>query len=335
MRFGKVISAFMLAPVFLGGFSTARGQSEILYDPEKGIQFVDKKDSAKQDGSLKSLLSPKQKGELVGAAADGPAPRLPVVNPRESTDLHVGRKKDPPTLYFMSGLEYFKNGDYTNALNNFRYADSVGKKTVYRLWVGKAWRQLEKPEKMLSIMREILLKQPASAIADDALFEMAAYYQSIDDYDSATQLYTKLSELYPFGESFSTGERFIEVAREQRKMVRAEMNNMLAILGYTNELLEENYRQFQKNQRLKETGTGDRVTVIAIKKMHQKLLDREAQNEKVKEQARRYLLWAWIAGAGGILIVFLSFWLMAQLLAQKKQLAELSKNIAELDSKTL
>ncbi|MBN1128551.1 MAG: hypothetical protein JXA71_06170 [Chitinispirillaceae bacterium] len=330
MRFCQIFVPVCLLVILSGSRAMVCAQGEILYDPEKGIMFVDKKDTAKKGVSPKPLISFKKKGGKGDSAAEGAVP-----GHRASTDLHVGRKKDPPTLYFMSGMEYFKNGDYSNALNNFLYADSVGKKPVFRLWVGKAWRQLDKPEKMLAIMSEIVSKEPASDVADDALFEMAAYYQGIDDYDSAIHLYTKLSEGYPFGESHSTGERYIDVVREQRKLMRAEMNNMLAILGYTNEELEDNYRSFQKNHRLKENGIGDRATVMAVKKMYQKLLDREMQHERVREQASRYILWAGIAGAAGSIIIFLSFWLMAQLRAEKKHLSEIRKNIAELDSKRL
>jgi tetratricopeptide (TPR) repeat protein len=335
MRFSQVFIPASLAVILSGGQAMVRAQNEILYDPEKGIMFVDKKDSTKSAGTPKSPISSGKKVKQGDPFLGGSPPQIPVLSSHDSADLHVGRKKDPPTLYFMSGLEYFKNNDYTNALNNFLYADSVGKKPLFRLWVGKTWRQLDKPKKMLAIMKNILKNQAACDVADDALFEMAAYFQDIDDYDTASLLYIKLSEQYPFGESHSTGERYIDVAQEQRKMMRAEMNNMLAILGYTNEESSDNYRNFQKNHRLPETGVGDRATVQAIKKMYQKMLDREQLGAMIKKQAKRYLLWAGVAGAVGFLNILLSFGLMKGLLERKKHIAELKETIAELDMRTL
>ena len=335
MRVHIICVPMCIAVILFAGRTVVRAQNEILYDPEKGIMFVDKKDTVKKAVLPKPLISHKKKDGNIESTKEAVPPQIPVLSHRDSTDLHIGRKKDPPTLYFMSGLEYFKNGDYTNALHNFLYADSVGRKPIFKLWVGKTQRQLGKPKKMLAIMREIMKKQAGSDVADDALFEMAAYYQDIDDYDTASLLYTKLSEQYPFGESHSTGERYIDVAQEQRKMMRAEMNNMLAILGYTNDDLSENYRSFQKNYHLKETGTGDRATVQAMKKTYQKMLDREKQNTLVKEQAKRYLLWAGVAGVAGFINILFAIWLMNWIHARKRHLDQIKENIAELDAKLL
>lgn len=335
MRASPIFIPLCITMVLCVGRTLVRAQNEILYDPEKGIMFVDTKDTAKKSVSQKALISQKKKEGNTGSVAEENPPQIPVLSHRDSTDLHIGRKKDPPTLYFMSGLEYFKNGDYPNALHNFLYADSVGRKPIFRLWVGKTLRQLGKSDRMLAIMRDIIKKEPTCDVADDALFEMAAYYQDIDDYDTASLLYTKLSEQYPFGESHSTGERYIDIAQEQRKMMRAEMNNMLAILGYTNEEIADNFRSFQKNNRLKETGTDDRATVQAMKKTYQKMLDREKLNALVKEQAKRYLLWAGVAGVAGFINILFALWIMNLILARKRHLDQLKENIAELDAKIL
>jgi tetratricopeptide (TPR) repeat protein len=335
MRISLAFLPLCIAVVLSFGRTTVHAQNEILYDPEKGIMFVDKKDTIKKSVSPKPLVSHTKKEGRAESVAEGVPPQILVLSHRDSTDLHIGRKKDPPTLYFMSGIEYFKNGDYPNALNNFLYADSVGRKPIFRLWVGKTQRQLGKSDRMLAIMSDILKHQAGSDVADDALFEMAAFYQDIDDYDTASLLYKKLSEQYPFGESHSTGERYIDIAQEQRKMMRAETNNMLAILGYTNEDVSENYRSFQKNHRLKVTGTGDRATVRAMKRMYQKMLDRENQNAQVKEQAKRYQLWAGVAGVAGFINILFALWLMNLVLARKRHLDQLRVNIAEFDATTL
>jgi tetratricopeptide (TPR) repeat protein len=247
----------------------------------------------------------------------------------------VGRKKDPPTLYFTSGLEYYKNGDYANALHNFLYADSIGRNPAFRLWVGKTYRQLNKPAKMIAVFKEMLEKKPESEVADDALFEMAAYYQNTDDYETAAKLYTQLSEQYPFGESWATGEKYIEVARDQRKLMRAEMSNMLAILGYNDENLEANFRAFQRNHRLKETGTGDQKTIQSIKLMYQKLLEREQKNTQVKEQAKRYLIYAGVAGAFGLVNILILLSMLLRARSRSRQLVDLRETLLDLDAKNL
>ncbi|MBN2037510.1 MAG: peptidoglycan-binding protein [Chitinispirillaceae bacterium] len=335
MRFSFFNASVILFFATGGMNMNACAQNEILYDPEKGIMFVDKKDTLKKDKGAKPLISFEKKGGSRDTVSTSVRPRLSEKGGRDSTDLHVGRKKDPPTLYFMSGLEYYKNGDYDHAMQNFRYADSVGKNPIYHLWVGKCWRQLGKPQKMRAIMESIIQDKKAADVADDALFEMAAHYQDIDDYDTAEILYTRLAERYPFGESYSTGERYIDVARDQRKFMRAEMSNMLAILGYTDEELEENYRQFQRNHRLKETGVGDQATVALIKKTYQQMVEREKQNQRVQEQARRFTLWAVIAGAAGFLNILLSLGLFIRLNARKGHINEVRQNIAALDVRSM
>lgn len=321
--------------ILLFSATAAVAQGEIRYDPEKGIMFIDKKDSSGKAGVARPLVSiEKKKGEEKTAGPQTP-PQVPLVRIRDSTDLQVGRKKDPPTLYFISGLEYFKNGDYSHAFRNFSYADSVDPKPVYHLWAGKTMRQLGKPQNMLKIMYDIIKKNVDCDVADDALFEMAAYYQSIDDYATASRLYTQIAEQYPFGESYSTGEKYIDIVREQRKLMNAEISNMLATLGFTGDDLAENYRVFQKSHRLPETGRGDPETVRTIKKLYQKMLDREKQKEKIANQSKHYLLWAGIAGSAGLLIVLLSIGLLLRTRGRSRHLDEVAENLADLDVRKL
>ena len=325
-------SALIAIVSLLFAASGAAAQSELLYDPEKGIMFVDKKDSTKKNGTAKPLISFDRKGgkEKEGETA---APQIPVMQAHDSTDLHVGRKKDPPTLYFTSGLEYFKNGDYTNALQNFLYADSIGHNPVYRLYEGRTYRKLNKPAKMLAVLREIIEKKPECDVADDALFEMATFYQDSDDYETAAKLYTQLSEQYPFGESYVTGEKYIDVARDQRKMMLAEISNKLAILGYTDENLDANYRAFQRNNRLPETGTGDQKTIKSIKLVYRNLLDREQKNAKIKEQAKQYLLYAGFAGVLGLVNILVLLSALIRTGGRSKQIDDLAETLRELDIK--
>jgi tetratricopeptide (TPR) repeat protein len=247
----------------------------------------------------------------------------------DSGNIHVGRKKDPPTVYFMSGLEYFRNGDFTRALKNFRYADSVGRKPVYRLWIGKAYRQLGQPDKMIEIMKQIVARDPECNVADDALFEMAAYYQNTDDYEKATALYAQLAEQYPFGETYSTGEKSMEVANERRRFMRAEINNMLASLGHTDEDAAVNIRNFQKGHRLIENGIAERETVQSIRAAYQRLAEKELLRATGVERAARTLRWAIGAGGLGLLIIIASVVQIIQARALQRHMQALSENIGE------
>jgi tetratricopeptide (TPR) repeat protein len=159
-------------------FTQPSAERVLMYDEERGIVFVDKNEQDQQ--------KQKPRQEHV-------APMLPRQAPsaQKKGDIHVGRKKDPPDLYFKSGLQYFRNGDYLAALKNFTYARAADPQPQYFLWMGKTYRQLEQYDKMMSIMQEILKRYPESDVADDALFEIAFYYQKNDDYDRATEKYAE------------------------------------------------------------------------------------------------------------------------------------------------
>jgi hypothetical protein len=105
----------------------------LMYDEERGIIFVDKETGKPVD---QPLVVPKPKQLQTTPAAEQPAPA--VTHAKQATgrgklskpmpaiagsDIHTGRKKDPSEIYFESGIEYFKNKDFSNAIKNFEYAD--------------------------------------------------------------------------------------------------------------------------------------------------------------------------------------------------------------------
>jgi tetratricopeptide (TPR) repeat protein len=232
----------------------APAQKILVYDEEKGIIFVEKE-------SLQQQSQPR--------ATVPPSPQLPAQIPAPPSsaddDIHQGRHKDPPQVYFKSGLEYFRNRDYPNALKNFLHAQSKQALPEYALWIGKTHRQLGDFGAMLNTMNRILKQHPASDVADDALFEIAFYYQTTDEYHKALTLYTQLSEQYPFGVSYSNGEQFREVAREQRQVMQAELVAALNLLGFEGEELEPLVSAYQQGRQLTVSGAPDRATVRAIK----------------------------------------------------------------------
>jgi tetratricopeptide (TPR) repeat protein len=301
---------------------------EIQYDPEKGIIILDK------NKREKPLVNKSESSNKDQPKKETSATKTISRTPVDSTDIQVGRKKDPPELYYRSGLEYFKNGNYSYALKNFKHADSLSDSMYYRLWIGKTYRQLGDSANMLSVL-ESIINGPENDVADDALFEIAHYYQQNNDYEKASQAYTQLIEQYPFGTSFSTGEELREIAREQRRFMRAEMLNILSILGYKGEDLPSSYRLFQKANHLQETGTGDAQTISTIKSKHNEYLLREQKNATQDANAEKYLLVSEIAGAIGLINCVVLLILRANIKRRKNQVSELQKTLNDLDVKKL
>ena len=320
----------IVSAILLGESSLAIAQGELKYDPDKGFMIVDEKDGTGR--TARPLLPSEQPGRK-NVAVPAPAPAAPQA--RNANDLQVGRKKDPPTLYFLSGQEYYKNGDFTHALQNFNYADSVSPNPVYQLWVGKAYRSLGQPEKMLAVMDAIVKKHPESDVADDALLEMAVYHQNSDDYEAAARLYEQIAEQYPFGVSYTTGENLIDVVREQRKQLNAQLNTMLAKMGFTNDDVSVNLAGFQKSNHLTETGLADKATVQLIKKTYAGRLERDKKLEQDAMLARQNMHFALIAGGVGTLNILIALVVLFQTRSRARQLALLGETMSDLDVRKL
>jgi tetratricopeptide (TPR) repeat protein len=268
-----MIKRFLLLCIIAG---VIHADNILIYDEEKGIIFVDKE----SDAAKKSLKKAETRNEEKRQTTPQRKPGQPVglTRARGPSDIHVDRKKDPPELYLKSGLEYYRNNDFENALKNFKYAADQDIRPEYLLWLGKTYRQLDKKIQMFTIMERILNDYPESEVADDALFEMAFYYQKSDDYQKATDTYKQLIEQYPFGVSYSKGDEFLDIAREQIRRMRGEMMSELKVLGIEGEELADAYKLFQRSQNLVVTGVGDPETVKAIKQKY---------NEKLKEDEKR------------------------------------------------
>lgn len=299
--------------------SGIRAEKELMYDPEKGIIFIEKDKAAKASSDEKPLSSQQKK------------PKQPRKK-RETSGIHIGRKKDPPELYFKSGLEYYKNGDFKNALKNFRFADSLEHTPVFTLWIGKTYRKLSNVNAMLKTMFTIISDESDSDVADDALFELAVHYKMVDDYDKATHLFTQLIEQYPFGLSYSSGDELREIARKQRRNMRAEMINLLSILGYIGDDLPGSYRKFQKANNLPVTEIGDVETVTAIKKEYEVYLAKEENKTLQEQRFEGFRIWIYVITIAGAINVGLLVMLLAKVRARKRHVEELQKIITDLDT---
>lgn len=314
-RHGALITAVYVITV--SSFPVS-AEKELMYDPEKGIIFIEKK------GTTSKSATP--------SVHKKPSTRPKSIPKKSSTDIHIGRKKDPPQLYFKSGLEYYKNNDFNNAYKNFLFADSVDHQPEYRLWLGKTLRKMNKIDEMLKTMFTIIRDEPDCDVADDALLELALHYKMANDYEKANQLFTRLIEQYPFGLSYSTGEELREIAREQRRLMRAEMINILAILNYADEDLPASYRKFQQANGLQVNGLGDQKTVTAIKELHRKYLEQQELKTRQQQQFDRYDVWVYILIAAGTLNTLLLLLLLSKIRGRKRQIIELEKIISDLDT---
>lgn len=303
----------------------------MIYDEEKGIISVEK---GSKSADIKVSTKPPDTviKELPGIRPVTPAPRSEpgISRAKGPEDIHLARKKDPPELYFKSGIEYYKNQDYQNAMINFKYAAEQDIKPQYLLWLGKTYRQLDKKAQLFTIMERILGDYPESDVADDALFEIAFYYQSTQDYNNSIEKYRQLIEQYPFGVSYSNGEEFIDVARKQMQTMRGEMLSALKLLGFEGETMELAYKKFQKAHKLVVSGEGDPVTVALIKKQYAEKLK---EDEILKENQKRLsegARWCIIAGIVVIINTFLVFLVKIKIANQKTQLVQLKDTIVDL-----
>ena len=303
---------------------TSFSEKVLIYDEEKGIMLVDK-DNPKAMSPQKKETAPIKSPAMQSERSRGPSDGKTI-----DATIQRGRQKDPPSVYFESGLQYFKNGNYDDALRNFTRADSLDPQPKYILWMGKTLRQMGKFEQQIFMMNRIITTYPESDVADDALFEIAFSYQANDDYDRAGKTYSRLAEQYPFGTSFSNGESFRDIAHKQVQLMRAEMTSTLKILGLSGEDEASLYTAFQKENGLPVTGTGAPATVKAIKIAYGKYLEIEAAKARRQERIAKYRTLAMVlCGLLGINAALL-FVLRRSIMAKRKHLAMLFQTLSDL-----
>ncbi len=327
-RFGfSAVSAALCASAVLA--PPASAEKVLMYDEEKGIVFVDK-DAPPANANAGRGAQPRQE------AAERPAVRKAPAAPRTAdTSFIRGKKKDPSEAYFESGLQYFKAGDYNEALRLFVFADSTDPRPTYALWVGKTYRQLGKTGRQLFIMKKILDTYPESDVADDALFEIAFAYQVADDYDSATRLYTRLAEQYPFGSSYSNGESFRDIVKQQKQMMRSEIVTTLRLLGYNGTELEDLVASFQNAKGIQATGRCDQKTVRAVKADYRDFQKNEDKAVASRQRKEALLKWTGVLGCINLLVIAVLAGVRVSTAAKKRQVAGLEQTLADLDGRQI
>ncbi len=298
----------------------------LIYDEERGIISVDKEE---QDKAASKKREDQQK-KSPDAAIDHQQAKSRLDGAIVDASIQKGRPKDPPEVYFKSGLQYFKSDNFEDALKNFTHADSLDPQPKYVLWMGKTLRQLHKFDKLLFFMDKIVTMYPESDVADDALFETAFCHQINNNYDKAIKTYTKLAEQYPFGMSYSNGESFRELAYKQCQLMRAEMVSILKVLGYGGDDIATLYCAFQKSRNLPVNGTGDAETIRAIKTAYNEYLEKEsAKALRQKREERNRVIG--LAVCAVLLINSLGLVLFNRKIARlRKRLAAIDQSLSDL-----
>jgi tetratricopeptide (TPR) repeat protein len=308
---------------------SAFGDKVLIYDEEKGIIFSDgKQEPAARPSDFKKPDEEQKKTYPAVVERRRPQP----VSDGKTVDASIqrGRQKDPPEVYFQSGLQYFKSNNFDDALKNFTYADSLDPQAKYVLWMGKTLRQMHKYDRLLFLMNRIVTTYPESDVADDALFEIAFCYQATGDYDKAIKAYTKLAEQYPFGTSFSNGESFRDLAHKQCQVMRADMISSLNLLGFEGDDLEALYRAFQKKRGLAESGLGDAQTVPAIKAAYNDYLSKESAKSQRQALIDKYRSAAIALAAVLFINLILMIVFNRKISAKSRQIASLTQVLSDL-----
>jgi len=323
-RSSPVLWAGLVAVSLASGIGMPAGAEKVLkYDEEKGIIFIDKDAPPESADRGAQASSEKQAGKK--------APLTRAID----TSLIRGKKKDPSAVYFESGLQYFKAGNYADALRLFLYADSTDPQPKYALWIGKTYRQTGKADQHIFTMKKILQTYPESDVADDALFEIAFSYQVADDYDRAARSYTMLAEQYPFGTSFSNGESFLEIAKQQKQMMRSEIVTTLRMLGYNGTELDDLVSSFQKAKGLTVSGLCDQKTVRSIKAEYLAFQKNEEKVAALRVRLARIMKWTAVLGGFNLLMAAIMIGVRISAAGKRKQLAMLAQTLADFNEKQL
>jgi len=316
--------ACMLLCLAAGFTRPARSERVLMYDEEKGIIFVDKDEAGKPKlPRAEPAVKPAERHDFAS-------------HPKNVDDgLIKGKKKDPSGVYFESGLQYFKAGNYDDALRQFIHADSTDPQPVYSLWIGKTYRQLGKGDQVLFIMKRILSTYPDSSVAADALFEIGFYYQTSGDFAKAALTYSQLTEQFPFSKSYSNGEEFREVAKRLKQMMRSEMISTLKILGYKGDEADDLVRGFQKAKDLEVTGQPDQKTVRAMKNDYREYQVREEKKTVAQFRASRYMKWSALIACLCLLCATAMVFARISARGAKKQVIALSQSSSDIDIRNL
>lgn len=300
---------YMILVIFMLGFNSFA--EKVLYYSEKGgIMWVEKSRlETLKKREMKQVENKKKRHEA-------------------SYELTTAgkRAKDHKT-YYRVGLKYFFDNDYNEAFRYFKNAYKLKRDPKYYLFMAKCYRKLDKPGKMLHILNNILRFHKESDVADDALFEMALYYEMGHDYQKAIDKFRLLTEQYPYGTSIANHKEFRVVAREQITIMESEVDRLFKIAGITKGTLDTRLKWLQKKFKLQVTGSPDKKTMEILLKIQSRIEERKKKAAEQRHLRERIKKWS-IAGLSALLVQM--FWAFATTVGIKE-----SRKRIEVMQKTL
>ncbi|MBN1983261.1 MAG: tetratricopeptide repeat protein [Chitinivibrionales bacterium] len=269
-------------------------RSVFLFISFVGWSFLQPINAQESNAGVDSTSEVNDEYHVVPTAASGQKDTL---TQQQSGKVHITDKsKEPGAPLFNTGIEYFRSGNYPEALKSFQKAYAKESNPLYQFWVGKTFRQLNRNDTMVVIMETIVSRYPESDVTDDALYELAFCYQQSENYHMAMEKYTQLAEQFPFGTSYTTGEEYLEISRRERQKMRSEILFALNILGFNAQTLAESYREFQKTNNLPVTASGDPETVRSIKAQYKAKVESGKVPLPGNTETNPPLMWIYVAG---------------------------------------
>jgi len=256
---------------------TIDAQSRLTYDKNKGIVY----------------------------SRETASPQLSQDRPNKTKPITLSPSQ-PPSTYYTAGLKSYNHNDFITAELYFSYLDSTTSSPLYRFWLARTWRKLGKQKKFLEAMHSIAQDYPQSPVADDALFQLAYFYQKTSHFDKAVFLYQKIINEYPSGTLLTTNENLYNLCDKQIHIMHDKSNAALTALGYTERTLEHKYRRFQKEHSLSVSGTGTFETMTKIKELYAQVRNQQTANGFIQQVVQKYRMGIIIMGITALCNLLLS-----------------------------
>ncbi len=287
--------AFWAAGLLLFAALQAFAEKVMFYSEKNGIMWVEESQLAdlQRNDSLPAVKEKESAAAKSAAAATDPLARA--------------RSKDPEVFY-KTGQRYFFAGDYAEALRYFENAYQLRRTAEYYLFIAKCHRKLNEPRRMLFVLDAIMQFYPNSEVADDALFEMALYYEMNRNYQAAIDRFKQLAEQYPYGTSITTNQEFRNVAREQIEIMKNELDSLLIVAGLAEGTVSSRLRDWQEINGLPATGFPDQKTVASLIQVR---TEREEEAREAVFQREQFLRLRRIAIVGMGAFFLLWIWSLA------------------------
>ncbi|MFP4522552.1 MAG: tetratricopeptide repeat protein [Fibrobacterota bacterium] len=247
-------------------FSTMLLNAEkvMIFDENKGIIFIEKE-------KVNDYRSSKNSGE----------------SKKTSTKALSGKKNLNDKEYYKVGEEYWKDGEYDEALKLFRKAYRSKPLPRYYYWQARCLQEKEQ-DGFKEMFLRIIKQNPDSDVADDALFMLGYEAELSRNYEEALEYYRNLIVKYPYGKSEVNHLDLPGMARSQISLIKSDVSRRLDLLNIRGNTMKEKAAIFRKKIGLPPaSGELDRKTVsLLIKYSERKEKETELLRVRQEKQSR-------------------------------------------------